>query len=581
MVDFRMKKWMVFFLAFMPLAGSNSLAQKIVPWIEWEKSFGGEGSDWLRSLQQTADGGYILGGWSRSPISGNKSSPPFGSGDFWVVKVDAQGNKQWENSFGGQNSDYLYSLQQTSDGGYILGGRSESSISGNKTSPNFGLDNFWVVKVDAQGNKQWENVFGGVNSDYLYSLQQTTEGGYILGGGAYSPISGNKISPKIGGYDFWVVKVNAQGTKQWENSYGGKNYDILYSLQQTSEGGYILGGWSSSFSGNKASPNFGFQDFWVVKVDAQGTQQWENSFGGQNSDYLYSLRQTADGGYLLGGVSKSSISGNKTSPNFGEYDFWVVKVDSQGNKEWENSFGGGQNDELYSLQQTSNGGYILGGRSYSSISGSEIFPRFGGGDFWVVKVDTLGNKEWEQSFGGEKDDELYSLQQTLDGGYILGGRSESFISGNKSSPNFGDDDFWVVKFYPALLKNDDRVFYWGHDENVSLEATDDLNKSWEPFNGVIMPLGGFDAVALDTSKPQMFYRLRGVGPVNESDPPLILSIGTMLTWPTDSNQVLETSTTQVGPWEAFRGIRGTVGESNIAIIPQAQWQNYFRTRTAD
>ncbi len=407
---------------------------------QWEQDFGGSGDDYIQSLQQTSDGGYILGGTSRSGISGNKTNAGFGGRDYWMVKVNANGNKQWEQSFGGATDDELYSLQQTSDGGYILGGGSDSTASGNKTSPNFGEYDYWLVKVDANGNKQWEHTFGGNARDILRSVQQTSDGGFILGGYSFTAATGN--------LDYWVVKVDATGNEEWEQAFGGNQNNLLYSLRQTSDGGYVLGGASASgVSRNKASPGFGGHDYWVVKLDADGNKQWEQSFGGLTDDFLFNLQPTSDGGYVLGGYSDSVVSGNKGSATFGNYDGWPVKVDANGNKQWERSLGGGGADFLRSIQQTSDGGFIFGGASASGVSGNKTSLSFGSNDCWVVKVDASGNKQGEQSFGGTGNDEINSLQPTSDGGYILGGYSASGVSGNKTSANYGGNDYWIIKAF--------------------------------------------------------------------------------------------------------------------------------------
>ena len=191
------------------LLGANfALAQATPPDIQWDKSFGGTGYDYLNSLQQTSDGGYIIGGYSDSGKSDTKTDDGFGSSDYWVVKLDANGVRQWDKSFGGSDYDVLQSLQQTSDGGYVLGGYSLSGASGNKTNnANFGASDYWVVKLDADGNRQWDQIYGGSGDDQLQSLQQTSDGGYILGGQPFSGASGNKTSESFGGLDHWVVKL--------------------------------------------------------------------------------------------------------------------------------------------------------------------------------------------------------------------------------------------------------------------------------------------------------------------------------------------------------------------------------------
>ncbi len=427
------------------LLSTALLAQAPLP-KQWDKRFGGSDLDNLYSLQQTMDGGYILGGRSASGISGDKTEDSRGKHDYWVIKIDANGIKQWDKRFGGDSYDALYSLQQTTDGGYILGGYSYSGISGDKSQPSQGSSDYWIVKIDASGVKQWDKRFGGSNDDKLYSLQQTTDGGYILGGYSASGISGDKTQDNRGDDDYWVVKIDANGEKQWDKRFGGSSDDYFSSLQQTTDGGYILGGLSTSgISGDKTQNSRGNRDYWTVKIDGNGIKQWDRRFGGSGSDWLNSLQQTTDGGYILGGFSSSGISGDKTEDRQGATDYWAVKIAANGIKQWDKRFGGDSYDALYSLQQTTDGGYILGGRSTSGIGGDKSEASRGNWDLWIVKTDADGIKQWDKRFGGSDDDFFYSVQQTSDAGYILGGFSKSGISGDKTEDNRGDFDYWIVK----------------------------------------------------------------------------------------------------------------------------------------
>jgi hypothetical protein len=418
------------------------------PPIEWQKNFGGTNDDRLRALAPTADGGFILGGFSDSApasgIYGNKTSQNLGNYDFWVVRVDAHGNSLWDRSYGGTNEDVLYSLQQTRDGGFVLGGYSLSGANGNKSSGNFGGYDFWVVRLSAGGNKLWDYSFGGTNDDYLRSLTETTDGGFMLGGQSLSEPGGNKTSPLYGMNDFWVVRLNANGQKLWDRSFGGIGADRLQSLQQTSDGGFILGGVSlSGISGNKASLGYGLNDYWVVRIDGGGNKLWDRSFGGTDNDELLSLLQTTDGGFACGGFSWSGANGNKTSRNYGMTDFWFVRLDASGNKVWEQSFGGRDADSLRAMEQTTDGGFILGGVSSSGTTGTKITSFYGVTDYWIVRINAVGNELWQQSIGGTGDEGIWGL--AYDGGFIFGGGSDSLVGGNKTSPNFGEYDYWVVK----------------------------------------------------------------------------------------------------------------------------------------
>ena len=313
--------------------------------------------------------------------------------------------------------------------------------------------------------KQWDKRFGGTNTDYLYSFQQTSDGGFILGGSSVSGTGGDKTQATWGIYDYWIVKTDSLGTKQWDKDFGGIDNDQLYSVQQTSDGGFILGGYSSSgIGGDKIQATWGTWDYWIVKTDSLGNMQWNKDFGGTAYDYLYSIQQTSDGGFILGGCSGSGIGGDKTQATWGNGDYWIVKTDSLGNKQWDKDFGGFDTEFLLSLQQTDDGGYILGGYSNSGANGDKTQGIWGLNDYWIVKLDSIGNKIWDKDFGGTGNEELNSLSQTFDKGYITGGYSGSGISGDKSealldtNPSFGARDLWLLKTDSLGNKTWDKKF---------------------------------------------------------------------------------------------------------------------------
>jgi len=424
------------------------------PAILWQNTIGGNFDDYLISLQHTTDGGYILGGYSNSTISGDKTENPLGGfADDWVIKIDSTGTILWQNTIGGNGYEYIYAIQQTVDGGYILGGSSDSNISGDKTENCLGDLDYWVVKLDATGVIQWQNTIGGSDYDALSALQQTADGGYILGGSSKSIISGDKTENNLGEEDYWVVKLNSTGAIQWQNTIGANKFDVLTSLQQSADGGYILGGYSASdISDDKTENSMGEDDYWVLKLDSTGAIQWQNTIGGNAIDELKSLQQTADGGYILGGNSNSTISGDKTEGHLGGYsDYWVVKLNATGAIQWQNTIGGDLHDFFSTVQQSADGGYILGGISDSNISGDKTEDSNGSADYWVVKLDSIGVVQWQNSIGGSEYDGLSSLQQVPDGGYILGGYSDSNISGDKTEDRKGIFDYWIIKLAPETV----------------------------------------------------------------------------------------------------------------------------------
>jgi hypothetical protein len=244
------------------------------------------------SLIQTSDGGYAITGYTIS----------FGAGgaDVYVVKLDARGNLQWTKTIGGKHPDSGYSLIQTSDGGYAIAGITESFGAGGK--------DVYVVKLDANGNLQWTKTIGGKDFEYGYSLIQTFDGGYAIAGATYTF--------GAGGWDVYVVKLNANGNLQWTKTIGGKSWEAGHSLIQTSDGGYAITGKTESFGA-------GAVDVYVVKLDAMGNLQWTKTIGGPESEIGFSLTQTSDGGYAIAGYTSSFGAG--------ESDVYVVKLDKNGN----------------------------------------------------------------------------------------------------------------------------------------------------------------------------------------------------------------------------------------------------------
>ena len=443
--------------SFLFLLSVSTKAQ--VPLIVWQNTIGGSSKDVLNSIKQCNDGGYILGGYSTSNISGDKTENCQGGiiyGDYWIIKLDTAGNIQWQNTIGGSDEEQLFSVEQTTDGGYILGGISTSNISGDKTENSIGGNNnndYWIIKLDGSGNIQWQNTIGGSSEEILCSVRQTADGGYVVGGSSISNISGDKIENSWGDYDYWILKLDFAGNILWQNNIGGTGEDNLYTINQTSDGGFILGGASDSdSSGDKTENVLGnCTDYWIVKVDTIGNIQWQNNISTDGCDHLYSIRQTADGGYILGGDSNSNSFGDKTENSQGGYDYWIIKLDTSGNILWQNTIGGSSLDFLYSIEQTSDSKYFLGGNSSSNISSDKTENCIGGADYWIINVDSSGNVSWQNTIGGSLADQLKSAQQTSDKGFILGGYSLSNISGDKTENCLGNYDYWIVKLSPDSI----------------------------------------------------------------------------------------------------------------------------------
>jgi len=434
---------------------STALAQNALM-RQWDYRYGGTDWDEVRSIVRTSDNGFILVGASISFISGDKTQGTQGDYDYWIVKTDSLGIKQWDKDFGGINWDIATSIQQTSDGGFIIGGFSYSGIGGDKTQDTWGQHDYWIVRTDSLGNKLWDRDYGSTSWDELYSIQQTSDGGFIMGGSSLSGIGGDKTEGNRdtatgGTYDYWIVKTDSLGNKLWDKVFGGTDDDRLFSVQKTSDGGFILGGSSlSGTGGDKTQGSWGHYDYWIVKIDSLGNKQWDKDLGGVLEEQLNSMQQTTDGGFILAGISASFISGDKTQPSWGDDDYWIVKTDSLGNKQWDKDFGGNIREELHSIQQTSDSGYLISGDSYSGISGNKSENNLGNEQAWVVKTDSLGNLRWEKTIFTNGHDETGMALQTEDGCYLVANSTCGGTWGYKSQPCWGSDDYWIIKFCEIL-----------------------------------------------------------------------------------------------------------------------------------
>ena len=313
-----MKRLIISFFSFTTI----SLSQ---PDTLWTKTFS-LGHSIGRSVQRVTDGGYIITGQTYNNRNDNS--------DVWLIKTDSEGNEEWNQTFGGSNNDYGYSLQQTTDGGYIILGT-------------------LLIKTDSDGNEEWGKNIGGK------SIQQTTDGGYIIIGGAP---------------DIELIKTDTNGDTLWAKTFGGSANDVGESVQQTTDGGYIITGHTESYGNGQA-------DVWLIKTDSLGQEEWNQTYGGVDTTEVgYSVQQTMDGGYIItGSIESAGIP----------YDVYLIKADSNGNEQWTKTYGGNSPDEGFSVQQTTDGGYIITG--YSDSFGSIRVV-------WLIKIDSEGFVQISSTF---------------------------------------------------------------------------------------------------------------------------------------------------------------------------------------
>lgn len=287
--------------------------------IEWQKVLGGSSAEYAREIQQTKDGGYIIAGWSASTdgdITGNH-----GAGDYWIVKLSSAGSIEWQKSLGGSKADWGTAVQQTIDGGYIVAGYS-ASTDGDITF-NHGDMDYWVVKLNSSGNIVWQKNFGGSGYDRAWSIQQTSDKGFIVAGESKS--HDGDLTTNYGDYDWWVVKMDQQGNIQWQKNLGGSAEDINPAVIETRDSMFVIAGTSYS-DGVDVSGNHGSGDCWVVELNQQGEIQWERCYGGTSGEGAFSIRQTTDGGFILGGMA-SSADGDVNMADWRWWpEFWIVKL---------------------------------------------------------------------------------------------------------------------------------------------------------------------------------------------------------------------------------------------------------------
>jgi hypothetical protein len=371
----------VIFLA--PLVSADpgdTLWTRTYGYLNWEQGW---------SADLTSDGRYIIAGWTRSLGSGD---------DFYLIKTDASGNALWDRNYGGSSQDVAYSVQQTSEGGYIIVGYTESYGAG--------LEDYYIVKTNSIGDTLWTRVYGGSSTDYGHCVQQTFDGGYIIVGTAYSFASF---------CDFWLLKTDSSGDTLWTRTYGDSYYDYGWSVQQTSDGGYIVAGTGAIISGN------GY-DMYIVKTDSSGDTLWTSTYGGTDPDFGRSVQQTSDGGYIIAGYTESYGAGLE--------DFYIVKTDPLGDTLWTRVYGGINHDYAYSVDQTSDGGYIITGETNSFGSGGNY-------DVYLVKTNSFGDTLWTRRYGGDWNEEGWAVRETYEGGYIIAGLTNSYGAGNY--------DVWLLR----------------------------------------------------------------------------------------------------------------------------------------
>ncbi|WP_422106447.1 hypothetical protein [Winogradskyella sp.] len=385
-------------------------------------TLGGTNNDSAQSVVATQDGGYAILGFTQSN-NGDITDKQDESFDYWVLKFDAQDNLQWQKTYGGDGDDRGNDIIQTQDGGYAILGFSFSA-NGDVTA-NAGLQDFWVAKLDPNGNMSWQKSFGFQGADSGISVIQTNDQGYLVTGILDVTASGgagetSRNSQRHAGGDYWVLKLDSLGDLEWSRYFGGNFTDTPEGAVQTNDNGYIIAGGSDS-SDTDISGNLGTYDFWVIRITSTGDLVWEKSFGGSQIDEARAIVGTADGNFMITGDTRSTD--NDISENKGAADLWLVKMSPDGNLIWEKTIGGTNFDVARSIVKSQNNGFILSGSSRSSDM--DVAENKGQNDAWVLKIDNDGDLLWEHTIGGSNIDFSYGVTELNNGAIIAVGDTTS------------------------------------------------------------------------------------------------------------------------------------------------------------
>ncbi len=410
--------------------------------LEWVRSYGGSGEDTGRSIIRTQDGGYAIFGFSNS-TDGDLAGKTTAVNDYWLLRIDEEGEVLWSKTYGGSRDDQGQSIIQTADGGYAITGYAMSGDG--DSSNNEGFHDNWILRLDSKGNILWERSFGFSGHDHSYDIIQTADGGFFFVGflditSARSDGYDEKAIPSTrhGVGEFWGTKIDGNGNLQWRRYFGGTNNDRAYSVVPAWDGGYIMAGASESNDFDISNAR-GSYDFWILKISEEGQMIWERSYGGSGVDIAYDISLTNDGAYVVAGHSFSSD--NDISNPIGESDVWMIKIDKQGELMWEKSIGGTASELARSIQPASRGGYIISGNS-KSIDGDSS-ENFGENDMWVLRTDDNGQVLWQQSFGGQGLDFAFDAVENPNKSVVLIGESGSLDMAGISHK--GNTDLVVVK----------------------------------------------------------------------------------------------------------------------------------------
>lgn len=471
-----MKK--IYLLALLVLSALPALAQST----GYYTVFGGDYLDETKDMVQLPDGSMLILASSES-TSGDRSNP-LGRSDAWLIKLNSSGQMIWEKSYGGTFDDYPNSIKKTNDNGFVISGYSNSS-DGHITHLHLEHDSFqgfpititndefWILKLDNSGNVQWSKTYGGFSNDQAHSIIQTQDNGYLVVGttisandgdvsGVHGPTTLYNSKPE----DVWVLKLDVNGDLEWSKTFGGSLGEFGVDVVQTPDLGYVIGANSRSrngdVTGNIKHTDTSYSDYWVIKIDQNGSIVWDKSFGGTNTEEIVGMAVLNDGTIAIAGNSYSD-DGDLPSDS-DPIHFWVIGMAANGNGtvNWNHLYGGEGSDILGSITPTQDGGFILGASSFSPWpSLSRGWPGFSNGDGWLVKVDANLETEWDKSLGGNDYDKIIGVVQTSTGSYWAIGTTQS--NDAHAAGNRGHTDVLLVEVSAVSISRTSAYFCAGNN----------------------------------------------------------------------------------------------------------------------
>lgn len=427
-------------IVFLFFVAAKTFAQQkecVVPL--WSKNFGGSQNEQANSIIHSSDGSLLAAGYSNS--SDGDLSNNSGSRDYWVTKLDPDGNLLWQKNYGGSENDVAKSILELPGGDLLVLGSTNSADG--LVSGNHGQEDVWILRLSPAGNVVWAKCFGGSDNESAEKIIPVADGFVVAG---YAQSKDGDLQQNQGDFDYWIFKIDASGNLLWSKTYGGSLADWAYSASLADNGNLLITGSSFSDDGD-INGNKGFYDFWVLKLSPDGNLIWAKNFGGPGEERAYNSLATPDGSCIITGTTLSNsgdVPGNK-----GSYDSWILRIDTDGNLVWSKNYGGAQEDRAFGITEAEDG-YLIAGFT-SSLSG-DVSNNYGIKDGWLIKLDDGGNLIWEKNFGGSQDDRFYTVGFIPGEGFFAAG---SAISDDIDLPaNYGQRDLWVIRLAPDSLEFD-------------------------------------------------------------------------------------------------------------------------------